>query len=129
MLAKLFGTLPLHIIERIIRHAGVENLVSFVVPENKTILDNLPLLKQAIDNAISNSKLLGYNNRITRPSYLHHYLYPEAFVDYDYGNRWPLCQPAYRWEHLDADEKGALINLSSRLTTSLLFRNVTGSRT
>ena len=101
----LFNTLPLSAIERIVKYAGVENLVSFLVPENKAILANLPLLKQAIDNAISNSKALGYNNRVTRPTYLHHYFYPQAFIDYDYDNRWILCEPAYHWEHLDAEEK------------------------
>ncbi|KAI5957387.1 hypothetical protein CANMA_004391 [Candida margitis] len=72
---KSFGALPLEVVNKIIHYAGVENLVSFLVPENKTIIDNLPLLKQAIDNAICENKALGYNNRVTRPSYLHNYLH------------------------------------------------------
>ncbi|KAG5418483.1 hypothetical protein I9W82_004011 [Candida metapsilosis] len=93
---------PIEILERIINYAGIENLVSLLVPNCKLILDQNPTLRTAVNNVIlQNSGHLSYNNRITKPMLLTHYLHPEAFDEIDFCGGFRMGPERYHWEYLD----------------------------
>lgn len=69
--------LPLEVWMKILSYIGIENNLQLLLPENHTLLDEFPKLKNSINNVIQ-GKIFQYNNRILKPKQL------EVYFDYYY---------------------------------------------
>ncbi|CAK9438061.1 uncharacterized protein LODBEIA_P23970 [Lodderomyces beijingensis] len=73
---------PEDVIEEIVQYAGLNQLIQLLKPQNREFLNCNHHLRHAIDKLIQKSSgKIQFNNRISRPSFLHIYLRIPTFIE------------------------------------------------